>query len=83
MRWFDYDSRNNTFMDLPLYASLSDPTTFSFYQQPVADTQNAFVGDVLVYFRERGSRIRPYLSQGGGLVHISSRLNCHSPKFHL
>ncbi len=27
VRWFDYTSKNNTFMDLPLYASLSDPTT--------------------------------------------------------
>ena len=61
--------------DVTLVSSLSDPTFLSFYQVPVSNTQNAFVGDVLVYFRERGSRIRPYLSQGGGLVHISTRPN--------
>lgn len=61
--------------DVTLVSSLTNPTTFSFYQQPVSSTQNAFVGDVLVYFRKRGNRIRPYLSEGGGLVHISSRVN--------
>jgi hypothetical protein len=61
--------------ELTLVSSASNSTTFSFYQQPVSSTQNAFVGDVLVYFRRRESRIRPYLSQGGGLVHISSHWN--------
>ncbi len=61
--------------DVTLVSSFSDPTTLSFYQVPASSTQNAFVGDVLLYFRERGSRIRPYLSQGGGLVHISSHPN--------
>ena len=61
--------------DVTLVSSFSDPTTLGFYQVPVSSTQYAFVGDVLVYFRERGSRIRPYLSQGGGLVHISSHAN--------
>ena len=59
--------------DVTLVSSLSNPAAFSFYQRPVRGTQNVFVVDVLVYFRERGSRIRPYLSQGGGFVHISSR----------
>jgi len=61
--------------DVTLVSSLSDATSLSFYQVPVSGTQNALVGDILVYFRERGSRIRPYLSQGGGLVHIRSRPN--------
>ena len=61
--------------DVTLVSSFPEPTTLSFYQVPVSSTQNAFVGDVLVYFRERGSRIRPYLSQGGGLVHIRSHPN--------
>ena len=61
--------------DVTLVSSLSNPAAFSFYQRPVRGTQNVFVVDVLVYFRERGSRIRPYLSQGGGLVHIRSRPN--------
>lgn len=58
--------------DVTLVSSLSNPTMFSFYQQPLSSTENSFVGDVLVYFRKRGNRIRPYLSQGGGLVHINS-----------
>jgi len=61
--------------DVTLVSSLSDATSLSFYQVPVSGTQNALVGDILVYFRERGIRIRPYLSQGGGLVHIRSRPN--------
>jgi len=61
--------------DVTLVSNLSDATSLSFYQVPVSGTQNALVGDILVYFRERGSRIRPYLSQGGGLVHIRSRPN--------
>ena len=59
--------------DLTLVSSLSDPAAFSFYQAPASCTQNAFVGDVLVYFRERGSRVRPYVSQGVGFVHIGVR----------
>jgi hypothetical protein len=61
--------------DLLLLSSLSNPTTFSFYQQPVSSTQNAFIGDVLVYFRKWGKRIRPYVSEGGGFVHIHDAVN--------
>lgn len=61
--------------DVKLVSSLSSPATFSFYQRAVSDTQNAFVGDFLVYFRKRGSRVRPYLSQGFGVVHITSRVS--------
>jgi hypothetical protein len=59
--------------DVTLVSALSSPAGASFYRQPELSTQDAFIGDVLVYFRKRGGRIRPYLSQGGGLVHISSR----------
>jgi hypothetical protein len=31
------------------------------------------IGDVLVYFRERRSWVRPYLSVGTGFVHLTSR----------
>ena len=61
--------------DLTLVSTLSNPATSSFYQQPMSSTENAFIGDVLVYFRPRGDRVRPYLSQGGGVVHVSSRVN--------
>ena len=38
----------------------------SFYDAPRASSQHAFIGDLLVYFRERRSAIRPYLSAGVG-----------------
>ncbi len=56
--------------DLTLVSTLSNPATSSFYQQPMSSTENAFIGDVLVYFRPRGDRVRPYLSQGGGVLHV-------------
>lgn len=34
------------------------PTESRFYEQPHAATQHTVIGDVLVYFRERASRIR-------------------------
>jgi len=61
--------------DLTLISTLSNPTASSFYKQPMSSTENAFIGDVLVYFRPRGDRVRPYLSQGGGVVLFSSRVN--------
>ncbi len=59
--------------DLTLTSTLSNPAAVSFYKQPMSSTENAFIGDVLVYFRARGDRIRPYLSQGGGVVLFSTR----------
>jgi hypothetical protein len=59
--------------DITLVSALSSPAGASFYQQAELSTQNAFSGDVLVYFRKRGGRIRPYLSEGGGFVHVSNR----------
>ncbi|MGO8791261.1 MAG: hypothetical protein ACLQVL_28285 [Terriglobia bacterium] len=61
--------------DLTLVSTLSNPAGSSFYRQPMSSTENAFIGDVLVYFRPRGDRIRPFLSQGGGVVHVGSRVN--------
>lgn len=50
VRWFDYDSRNNTFMDLPLYASLSDPTTARFKS---SDHKALFKGNASYKIGER------------------------------
>ena len=47
----------------------------NYYQQPEDVTQNAFLGNVLIYFRKRGDRIRPYLSEGFGGVLIHSSLS--------
>jgi hypothetical protein len=59
--------------DLTLTSTLSNPAAVSFYKQPMSSTENALIGDVLIYFRARGDRIRPYLSQGGGVVLFSTR----------
>src|SRR5262245_49102858 len=40
----------------------------SFYDAPRATSQHAVIGDLLLYFRERRSAIRPYLSAGVGVV---------------
>jgi hypothetical protein len=48
------------------------------YQETRSSSQQSAIADALVYFRKRGSRVRPYLSVGTGLVHLSSseeRLN--------
>ena len=45
----------------------------TFYQQARVSSQQAAVLDFLIYFRRRGSRIRPYLGTGGGVLHLSSR----------
>jgi len=42
------------------------------YQETRNNTQQSVVADVLVYFRKRDSRLRPYLSVGTGLVHFAS-----------
>jgi hypothetical protein len=42
------------------------------YQETRRSSQQSLIGDLLVYFRNRNSRLRPYLSVGTGLVHFSS-----------
>ena len=44
----------------------------SFYDAPRVSSQHAFIGDLLVYFRERRSAIRPYLSAGVGVVRFQT-----------
>ena len=45
----------------------------SFYEQPQTGSQHAMVGDLLVYFRERRSVVRPYLSVGVGVVRLETK----------
>jgi len=45
----------------------------SFYEQPRTSSQHAIVGDLLVYFRERRSAVRPYLSVGVGVVRLETK----------
>ena len=58
--------------DLTLAAGIASDTDARFYEQPRASSQHAVVGDLLVYFRERASRVRPYLSGGLGIVRFET-----------
>ena len=44
----------------------------AFYEQPRTASQHALVGDLLAYFRERRSAVRPYLSVGLGVVRLET-----------
>jgi len=61
--------------DVVLTSSVNGPGGSSFYHLPESVVQNAFLGNALIYFQKRGSRLRPYLSLGGGAVLIHSRLS--------
>jgi hypothetical protein len=50
----------------------STSSSGSFYQEDRSSVEQAAVFDLLVYFRHRSSRIRPYLGTGTGVVHLSS-----------
>ena len=43
-----------------------------FYEQHRRATQHTAIGEVMVYFRKRKSRVRPYLSAGAGAVRLRS-----------
>ena len=45
----------------------------AFYEQPLTTSQHAVVGDLLAYFRERRSALRPYLSVGLGVVRLQTK----------
>jgi hypothetical protein len=42
------------------------------YRETRSSSQQSAIADLLVYFRRRDSRLRPYLSVGTGLVHFAS-----------
>ena len=44
----------------------------SFYEAPRASSQHAVIGDLLLYFRDRRSAVRPYLSAGVGVVRFET-----------
>ena len=56
--------------DVTLFASSTSPG--AFYEQPRESSQHAFVGDLLLYFRNRQSAIRPYLGTGLAVVRFRS-----------
>ena len=45
------------------------------YQETRNSTQQSVIADVLIYFRKRDSRLRPYLSVGTGVVHFTSSVD--------
>ena len=55
-----------------LALSSTSPAAGSFYEERRKSSQHALIFDLLVYFRRRDSRLRPYLSAGTGIVQLSS-----------
>lgn len=55
-----------------LTLSSSSSGSNSFYEERRKSSQQAILFDLLVYFRRRDDRLRPYLSAGTGVVHFSS-----------
>jgi hypothetical protein len=55
-----------------LVLNSSSSSSGTFYQETRDSSQNAGIADFLIYFRRRGSRIRPYLGTGGGITHLTS-----------
>ena len=60
---------------LTLVSIRTTGTTTSVFEQRRTSTQQMVVGDILVYFRRRGDRVRPYLSAGAGVVRFESQLD--------
>lgn len=58
--------------DVAFFAARGTPTESRFYEQPHRTAHHTFIGDLLVYFRDRSSRVRPYLSGGLGFLRLSS-----------
>jgi hypothetical protein len=57
---------------LTLTSAAFNNGTQQAYQEMRHSSQQSVIGDLLVYFRNRDSRLRPYLSVGTGLVHFAS-----------
>ena len=58
--------------DLALFSGVASDDGSRFYDQTRASSQHALVGDLLIYFRDRASRVRPYLSGGLGIVRFET-----------
>ena len=57
---------------LTLTSATFNNETQQGYQETRRSSQQSVIGDLLVYFRNRDSRLRPYLSVGTGLVHFAT-----------
>ena len=58
--------------DLSLVSSNPAEGPEAFYDQSRQATQHSAIAELMVYFRNRRSRVRPYLSAGGGVVRFDS-----------
>jgi hypothetical protein len=58
--------------DLTFVSTSVSPPGQSFYHEMRGSYQTSVIGDVLVFFRNRRSLVRPYLSGGVGVVHLQS-----------
>lgn len=61
--------------DLALVSVHSTDGGPSFFEEPRTSSQRALVGDLLVYFRERRSAVRPYLSVGVGVARLKTTVD--------
>lgn len=43
-----------------------------FYEREYRSSQHAVIGNALLYFRARSSRVRPFLAAGTGVVHLAA-----------
>ena len=66
--------------DLMLVSTPTSGATRSFSQEFRKSSHHMVIGDLLVYFRPRGDRIRPYLSGGLGAVRFRSESDADLPK---
>jgi len=57
---------------LTLTSSQSSAGETVFYQQMRCATQHSVLGELMLYFRNLKSRVRPYLSLGAGVVRLVS-----------
>ena len=58
--------------ELSLTSANFTPGTEQGFQETRSSSQQTLLGNVLVYFRARDSRLRPYLSIGTGFMHFAS-----------
>jgi Outer membrane protein beta-barrel domain len=66
----DYGWNRN---DLMLSTTTASPQGQTLYQETRDSSEQSFLGNLLLYFRNRRSWARPYLSVGTGLVRFHSR----------
>jgi len=66
--------------DLMLVSTQTSGATQSFSQEFRESTHHMVIGDLLVYFRPRGDRIRPYLSGGLGVMRFRSESDADLPR---